>query len=229
MALGATSTGAATAAESKVVASEKRSYTLPSLPYDYDALEPHIDAQTMQLHHDKHHKGYVEGANDTLEKLTAMREEGNFESIKHVKRDLSFNLSGHILHSIFWQIMSPDSSQPSGDFADALERDFGSISAFKTEFSKAAANVEGSGWGLLVYDHLADRLLITQAEDHNDLAVQAATPLLVLDVWEHAYYLKYQNKRDEYIDAFWNVVDWEAVASRYDALAQCDLLGQEGC
>lgn len=223
--LGTMSTGAVTAAESTASASDQRTYTLPPLPYDYDALEPHIDAQIMRLHHDKHHQGYVKGANTALRQLAQMRQTGDFDDIKHIKRDLSFNLSGHILHSIFWQVMSPDGGgNPEGNFASALEQDFGSVSAFKKEFSKAAANVEDSGWGMLVYDHLADRLLVIQAEDHNDLAVQGATPLLVLDVWEHAYYLQYQTKREKYINAFWNVVDWDAIADRYAALTQCNLL-----
>lgn len=205
-------------------------YSLPSLSYDYDALEPSIDAQIMKLHHDKHHQGYVDGANAALENLMKMRESGSFEDIKHVKRDLSFNLSGHILHSIFWEVMSPDGGgTPAGDLATALKRDFGSISAFKREFSAAAKNVEGSGWGMLVYDHLADQLIVIQAEDHNDLAVQAATPLLVLDVWEHAYYLQYQTERGKYVDAFWDVVDWDEVNSRYEAVEKCDILDGGSC
>ncbi|MFC7155924.1 superoxide dismutase [Halomarina halobia] len=195
-------------------------YSLPPLPYDYDALEPHIDARIMRLHHDEHHKGYVEGANAALDELAAMRESGEFDRIKAVKRDLSFNLSGHLLHSVFWRIMSPDGGgDPGGDLASALRRDFGSVEGFKREFAAAATGVEGSGWGLLVYDHLAGRLLVTQAEAHNDLAVQGATPLLVLDVWEHAYYLQYENDRTAYVDAFWNVVDWSAVDAVYRAAA----------
>ncbi|RBI58732.1 superoxide dismutase [halophilic archaeon] len=205
-------------------------YSLPPLSYDYDALEPSIDAQIMKLHHDKHHQGYVEGANAALQKLMKMRDNGDFEDIKHIKRDLSFNLSGHILHSIFWEVMSPDGGgTPDGDLANAIQRDFGSISAFKREFSAAAENVEDSGWGMLVYDHLADQLLVTQAEDHNDLAVQAATPLLVLDVWEHAYYLQYQTERGKYVDAFWDIVDWNEVNARYKTVKQCDILEENSC
>ncbi len=194
-------------------------YTLPSLPYDYDALEPAIDEQIMRLHHDKHHQGYVDGANEALDKLADMRQKDEFDNIKSVKRDLSFNLSGHVLHSIFWTSMSPDGGgSPSGTLADALQEDFGSVDGAIAEFCAAAKKVESSGWGLLVYDHLADRLLVTQAEAHNDLAVQGATPLLVLDVWEHAYYLQYTNDRGAYVDAFFDVVDWETVRSRYEAV-----------
>jgi Fe-Mn family superoxide dismutase len=205
-------------------------YELPPLPYDYDALEPAIDEQIMRLHHDEHHQGYVKGANKALRQLAKMRAQGNFEDIKHLKRDLSYNLSGHILHSIFWQNMSPTGGgQPSGALADAIKRDFGSGEAMRQGFSAAATNVADSGWGMLVYDHLADQLLVTQAENHNDLAIQGATPLLVVDVWEHAYYLQYTNNRGEYITNWWNVVNWEDVAARYAAVTDCDLLGQTPC
>ncbi len=205
-------------------------YELPPLPYGYDALEPHIDARIMELHHDQHHQGYVDGANEALSTLAEMRESGDFSRIKHVKRDLSFNLSGHVLHSVFWKNMSPDGGgDPSGRLAEAIRRDFGSLSAFREEFAAAAENVEGSGWGMLVHDHLADRLLVTQAEDHNDLAVQGATPLLVLDVWEHAYYLQYENGRSEYVDAWWNVVNWDDVAARHEAARTCEILDGDGC
>ena len=193
-------------------------YKLPPLPYDYDALEPSIDAEIMRLHHDEHHQGYVDGANAALDTLEEMREEGEFSDIKSVKRDLSFNLSGHVLHTVFWENMTPDGGgDPPSDFAEVLTTHFGSVATFKEEFSAAAENVEGSGWGLLVYDHLADMPLVTQAEDHNDLAIQGSTPLLVLDVWEHAYYLQYKNNRDEYVENWWDVVNWNDIARRYEA------------
>nr|WP_199174769.1 superoxide dismutase [Halegenticoccus soli] len=204
-------------------------YELPPLPYDYDALEPHIEARIMELHHDKHHQGYVDGANDALETLAEMRESGDFGDVKAVKRDLSFNLSGHVLHSTFWENMSPDGGgEPGGELADAIEDDFGSLDAFESDFSAAAKNVEGSGWGMLVYDHLSDGLLVIQAEKHNDLAVQGSTPLLVLDVWEHAYYLQYENDRGAYVDSFWNVVDWDDVAARYRAAEEAALMDEGG-
>jgi Fe-Mn family superoxide dismutase len=193
-------------------------YELPPLPYDYDALEPHIDARIMELHHDKHHQGYVDGANAALDRLSEMRESGDFGAIKSVKRDLSFNLSGHVNHSVFWENMSPDGGgEPSGELADAIASDFGSYDAMKADFAAAAGGVEGSGWGMLVHDSVADRLLVIQAENHNNRAVQGSTPLLVCDVWEHAYYLQYENDRGAYVDAFWNVVDWDDVAERYAA------------
>jgi len=192
-------------------------YELPELPYDYDALEPTIDERIMELHHDKHHQGYVDGANAALEKLENMRESGDFGDVKAVKRDLSFNLSGHVNHTVFWENMSPDGGgEPGGELADAIEEDFGSFEGFKDDFAAAAKGVEGSGWGLLVHDPVADQLMVIQAENHNNRAVQGSTPLLVLDVWEHAYYLQYENNRGEYVDNFWDVVDWDDVAERYD-------------
>ncbi|EMA56491.1 superoxide dismutase [Halococcus thailandensis JCM 13552] len=155
-----------------------------------------------------------------------MRNNNDFSEIKHVKRDLSFNLSGHVLHTTFWENMSPDGGgKPSGYLAKAINKYFGSFENFKAEFNAAAKNVEGSGWGLLVYDHLADMPLVTQAEDHNDLAVQGATPLLVLDVWEHAYYLQYKNNRGKYVTNWWNVVDWDDVTQRYEAAQYAELSG----
>jgi len=192
-------------------------YELPELPYDYDALEPTIDERIMELHHDKHHQGYVNGANAALENLAEMRESGDFGDVKAVKRSLSFNLSGHVNHSVFWENMSPDGGgEPGGDLADAIESDFGSFDGFKQDFAAAAKGVEGSGWGMLVHDPVADQLMVIQAENHNNRAVQGSTPLLVLDVWEHAYYLQYENNRGEYVDNFWDVVDWDDVAERYD-------------
>jgi Fe-Mn family superoxide dismutase len=192
-------------------------YALPPLPYDYDALEPSIDAEIMRLHHDEHHQGYVDGANAALDELEEMREQREFSDIKSVKRDLSFNLSGHVLHTLFWENMGPDGGgDPPADLAEVLTTHFGSVATFKAEFSAAATNVEDSGWGLLVYDHLADMPIVIQAEDHNDLAIQGSTPLLALDVWEHAYYLQYKNDRGEYVENWWDVVNWEDVARRYE-------------
>lgn len=223
--IGATDALAATSDSSNMT----DTYKLPDLPYAYDALEPHINEQIMRLHHDEHHQGYVDGANTALGRLAEMRKQNEFDKIKPVKRNLSFNLSGHILHSLFWQSMSPSGGgKPSGALADALADDFGSVDSAMQEFSAAAKNVEDSGWGMLVYDHLAEQLLVTQAEDHNDLAVQGATPLLVLDVWEHAYYLQYTNNRGDYVDAFWNVVNWDTVASRYETVKSSEIF-EETC
>ena len=191
-------------------------YELPDLPYDYDALEPHIDQRIMELHHDKHHQGYVNGANSALEQLQEMRQSGDFSDVKGVKRNLAFNLSGHVNHSVFWQNMSPDGGgEPDGDLADAIDEQFGGFEGLKQDFSEAASGVEGSGWGMLVYDHLGEQPMVVAAENHQNQQTQGSTPLLVLDVWEHAYYLQYENNRGDYVDAFWNVVNWDDVADRY--------------
>src|SRR6056297_1498038 len=200
-------------------------YELPDLPYDYDALEPTIDQRIMELHHDKHHQGYVDGANAALDLLKEMRESGDMSKVKAVKRDLSFNLSGHVNHTVFWENMSPDGGgEPTGDLADAIDRDFGSFDQFKSEFAATAKGVEGSGWGMLVHDQVADQLVVIQAENHNNLAVQGSTPLLVCDVWEHAYYLQYENNRGEYVDNFWDVVNWDDVEARFQQAKQADAI-----
>ena len=193
------------------------SYELPDLPYDYDALEPVIDERIMELHHSVHHQSYVDGANDALDELAAMRDSGDFEGIKHVKRDLSFNLSGHVNHSIFWENMDPEGGgEPDGTLGDAISDDFGSFDSFRSEFSEAADAVESNGWAWLFYEPVADQLIVGQIESQNGLAHQGTTPLLGLDVWEHAYYLQYENERGEYVESWWDVVDWDDVSARYD-------------
>jgi Fe-Mn family superoxide dismutase len=191
-------------------------YELPPLTYDYNALEPHIDEQTMKLHHDIHHKSYVDGLNKAESKLAEARKSGDFALAKHWSRELAFHGSGHFMHSIFWTNMGPKGGgEPSGALADQIKKDFGSFDAFKKQFSAASAQVEGSGWGLLCWEPIGGRLQILQAEKHQDLTQQGVTPLLVIDVWEHAYYLKYQNKRPAYVEAWWNVVNWDDVSKRF--------------
>ncbi|WP_323171817.1 superoxide dismutase [Natrialba sp. PRR66] len=212
-------------------ASGRPDYRLPELPYAYDALEPHIDARIMELHHDKHHQSYVDSANAAVEELEEMRANEDFEGIRSTKRDLSFNLSGHVNHTVFWASMSPDGGgTPDGALATAIENQFGSFEAFQAEFTAAATAVEGAGWAMLFYEPLADALVIGQVEDQNELAHQGATPLLPLDVWEHAYYLQYENDREAYVDAWWNVVDWTAVGQRYEILTElrCGLNQETG-
>ena len=197
-------------------------YTLPPLPYGYADLEPHIDAQTMKLHHDVHHAGYVRGANAAIAELQDARRIGG-DQIKRVRAltdKLSFNLSGHLLHTVFWTNMANEGGgEPAADsdIAGMIQRDFGSFGAFAGHFQAAAQQVQGSGWGLLVFEPNARRLVILQAEKHQNLAAWGAVPLLVLDVWEHAYYLRYQNKRSSYVKAFMNVVNWPDVDTRLRA------------
>jgi Fe-Mn family superoxide dismutase len=192
-------------------------YALPDLPYKYNALEPYISEEIMKLHHDKHHLAYVNGANSALEKLDKARKEGwAAYDVKAIERDLSFNASGHVLHSIFWPNMKPSGGgKPGGSVADKINADFGSFDALKAQLSAAAKAVEGSGWGLLVYDKLSDQLMTIQAEKHNNIAIQGSVSLLTCDVWEHAYYLQYKNDRGSYVDNWWNVVNWDDVEARF--------------
>jgi len=194
-------------------------HQLPPLPYDYDALEPHIDAQTMRLHHDLHHKAYVDGLNKAEEMLAAARQSGDHGLTKHWEREIAFHGSGHLLHTIFWPNLAPagkgGGGEPSGALASKLTADFGSFTAFREQFTAASAQVEGSGWGILAYRPQDAKLVILTAEKHQNLTQWGVVPLLVLDVWEHAYYLRYQNKRPEYIKNFFEVINWSDVAERY--------------
>lgn len=194
-------------------------FLLPPLDYPYEALEPHIDAATMHLHHDLHHKGYVDGLNKALKKLEEARTAGDFALVKHWSRELSFHGSGHYLHMLFWKNMAPKAGgEPTGPLAAQIQKDFGSYTAFVSHFSAAANAVEGSGWAILGLHAVGKRLRIEMLEKHQNLSVQGILPLLVLDVWEHAYYLKYQNRRAEYTKAFWNVVNWRDVEARFAAM-----------
>ncbi|KAA8997154.1 DUF2935 domain-containing protein [Paenibacillus spiritus] len=196
-------------------------HTLPPLPYAYNALEPHIDEKTMRIHHDIHHQSYVDGLNKAEKKLANARRSGDFELVKHWERELAFNGAGHYLHTIFWDEMSPKGGgQPTGPLLQAIERDFGSYDAFKKQFSQAAEKVEGSGWAILVWSPRSRRLEILTAEKHQNLSQWDAVPLLALDVWEHAYYLKHQNKRADYIKDWWNVVNWPYVSERFEAASR---------
>ena len=191
-------------------------HRLPPLPYPYDALEPYIDEETMRLHHDKHHKSYVDGLNQAELELEKARRSGNFSLIKHWERELAFHGSGHYLHTLFWSIMSPrGGGEPEKDLRQAIIESFGSFPAFKRQFSEAAKNVEGGGWALLVWSPRTRRLEILTAEKHQNLTQWDVIPLLVLDVWEHAYYLKYKNERGRYVDNWWHVVNWPEVELRY--------------
>lgn len=193
-------------------------FVLPPLPYAYEALEPHIDAQTMRLHHDIHHLAYVNGANKALESLKAIAAgTGDAALAKHWARELAFHGSGHSLHVLFWNNMKPGGSEPAGPVADALKASFGSTEAFLKLFTAVSGSVEASGWGILGYEPLSRSLICFQAEKHHDLTVHGVVPLLAIDVWEHAYYLKYQNKRADYVQAFLKVVNWDDVNARYVA------------
>ncbi len=190
-----------------------RQYVLPPLPYDYDDLEPHIDAQTMRLHHDLHHAGYVRGVNNALQKLAEIRQGTRDASeVKRWARELAFHGSGHLLHVLFWNVMSPTGGgKPDGLIAEHIDRNFGSFKQFSDLFQAAATNVEGNGWGILAYEPVSGQLMVMQAENHQNLTIWGVVPVLVIDVWEHAYYLKYQNRRKDYVSAFMNVINWDMI------------------
>ncbi len=195
----------------------RKMHELPPLPYAYDALEPYYDAETVRLHHDKHHAAYVAGLNAAEEKLAAARESGDFAAIQALERQLAFHGSGHLLHTIFWENMGPNAGgEPTGALAEQITKDFGSFEAFKKQFSSAAAAVEGSGWTVLGYSSDLGKLYIVNIENHQKQTIMGLTPLLVCDVWEHAYYLKYKNARAEWIAAWWNIVNWKDPERRFE-------------
>jgi len=199
-------------------------YRLPELPYDYAALEPHISGRIMELHHDKHHAAYVEGANKTLEQLDEARDKADFTRLAALERALAFNVSGHILHSLFWQNMTPKGGgKPEGELAEALKRDFGGFEPFKKQLGQAAATIMGSGWGALVWEPLGGRLVPSQIYDHQSNQIQGGIPVLVIDAWEHAFYLQYENRKAEFFEAVWKVWNWKDVAQRFNAARRVDV------
>ena len=190
-------------------------YSLPELDYDYSALEPHISAQIMELHHSKHHNAYVTGANTALEKLAEAREKGEFGAINKLEKDLAFHVGGHVNHSVFWKNMSPDGGgQPEGEVAAAIDEFFGSFDGFKKQFNEVANGIQGSGWSMLVWDTLGQRLNINQLFDQQGNLPVGQLPILQLDMWEHAFYLQYKNVKGDYVNAWWNVVNWANVSER---------------
>jgi len=202
-------------------------YVLPDLGYDYSALEPHYSARMLELHHDKHHKAYVDGVNATLEKLSGARAADDLTAIVGLEKALAFNLSGHVLHTVLWKNLSPDGGdRPTGELAVAIDEHFGSFDAFRKQLSTSAASVQGSGWGALTWEPLGERLFIEQIYDHQGNVGQGGVPLLVIDAWEHAYYLQYENRRADYIDAIWNVIDWSDVATRFAAACRLVVTSQ---
>ena len=196
-----------------------KKYVLPELPYAYDALEPHISAEVMELHHSKHHQNYVNGANAALEKLEAARKDGSIAAVvTALSKDLAFNLGGHTNHSLFWENLSPNGGgKPAGALAAAIDADFGSFEEFQKHFAAAALGLQGSGWAVLAYDKIGERLVIEQMTDQQGNLSIDLVPLLLLDMWEHAFYLQYKNVKADYVAAVWNVFNWDEVAARYAA------------
>jgi Fe-Mn family superoxide dismutase len=192
-------------------------YTLPDLPYDYAALEPSISGRIMELHHSKHHQAYVTGANTALTQLAEARESGNLANVNKLEKDLAFNLGGHVNHSVFWTNLSPEGGdKPTGELAAAIDDQFGSFDAFQAHFTATALGVQGSGWSVLAWDSIGARLIVLQFFDQQANLPAGVVPLLMLDVWEHAYYLDYQNVRADYVKAFWNIANWANVQQRFE-------------
>lgn len=199
-------------------------YILPDLDYDFGALEPHISGQIMELHHGKHHKTYVEKANETLDRLEEARRKEDFSRLASFEKALAFNLSGHILHSIFWKNLMPrGGGTPTGDLARLIARDFGSFDAFKAQLTEVAFTIMGSGWATLVWEPIAQRLLTCQIYDHQSNLSQGGIALLVIDAWEHAYYLQYKNQKAAFFEAVWRLWNWKDVAERLDAARKVDM------
>ena len=200
-------------------------YTLPDLPYDYSALEPHYSAEVLELHHDKHHAAYVKGANETLEKLEAARAKDDFATIVGLQKAMAFHVSGHVLHSLFWKNLSPNGGgKPEGELQSAIEQFFGDFDAFKAQLAAATTTVQGSGWGALAWEPTGQRLIVEQVYDHQGNIGNGSEPLLVFDAWEHAYYLQYKNVKADYVDALWEIVNWQDVAERFARVRKYTLL-----
>ncbi len=199
-------------------------FVLPELSYDYGALEPHISGKIMQLHHDKHHAAYVNGANTTLEKLHDARQKKDFGNIPLLEKQLAFHVSGHVMHSIFWQNLSPKGGgEPKGALLEQINKDFGDFASFKAQLTQATGTIMGSGWGALSWEPMSQRLITSQVYDHQSEAPQSAVHLMVIDAWEHAFYLQYENNKMKFFEAIWNIVNWDDVSQRYENAKKLDL------
>ena len=199
-------------------------YTLPALPYDFAALEPHLSAKILEVHHGKHHKAYVDGANKQLELLADAREKKDYSKIALLERALAFNVSGHLLHCLYWQNLSPKGGgEPTGTLAAAIQKDFGSFENFKAHLTEASMTTMGSGWGVLAWEPALKRLMVIQLHDHESLAAVGMVPLMALDAWEHAFYLQYGPAKADYFKAIWNVWNWADIQARFDKAQSVDL------
>jgi Fe-Mn family superoxide dismutase len=200
---------------------ESKFYVLPKLPYDYKDLAPYISEEQLRIHHSKHHQAYVNGANAILQKLDKARAEGSDVEIKSTLKELSFNIGGHLLHSLFWSNLAPagkGGGKPAGVFGDAIDKEFRGFDRFKKEFTQAAVSVEGSGWAALTLCMQTKRPIIMQIEKHNTNVYPAFRILMLLDVFEHAYYIDYKNDRAKFVDAFWNIINWDETNKRLQAI-----------
>jgi superoxide dismutase, Fe-Mn family len=199
-------------------------YKLPDLSYDFGALEPHISGKIMELHHGRHHKTYVDGANTTMDALAEARSKNDFSKIAALERALAFNVSGHVLHSLFWQNLTPKGGgEPDGGLGNQIKQDFGSFQSFRDQMVNSAATIMGSGWAALVWEPVAKRLVTTQLHDHQSETIQGGIPILVLDAWEHAFYLQYGPDKKKFFEAVWNLWNWPDVAGRLERVRNLDL------
>ncbi len=200
---------------------ERKLYTLPKLPYDFKDLEPYISEGQLNIHYTKHHQAYVNKANSLVQQLDESRMKGTEVDFKAIAKELSFNLGGHLLHSLFWENMAPAGEgkrQPTGPLSESIDRQYGGFDRFRKEFSQIASTAEGSAWAALSVCRETGRLTLFQIEKHNVNIAPAYSLILVLDVWEHAYYLDYRNERPKFIEAFWNIVDWDEVGRRFSEI-----------
>jgi Fe-Mn family superoxide dismutase len=192
-------------------------YVLPDLDYDYSALEPAISGEINELHHSKHHATYVKGANDTLEKIDAARDAGDFGSIVGLETTLAFNLAGHANHLVWWKILSPNGGgKPTGELAAAIDESFGSFDKFQAQYNAVATTIQGNGWAALSWDPIGQRLITQQLRDHHNNLILPTVPILMTDMWEHAFYLQYKNVKPDYAKALWNVYNWEEIGKRFE-------------
>jgi Fe-Mn family superoxide dismutase len=200
-------------------------YTLPDLPYKTSDLEPRITADALELHHGKHHAAYVDGANKALDDMARARESGDYSALNQLQKNLAFHLSGHILHSIFWRVMSPNGGgDPDGLLRGEIEKSFGDIDAMRDQLTQCALSIQGSGWASLAWEPLSQRLLVEQVHDHQGNIGNATVPILVLDMWEHAYYLQYRNEKAKWVQAFWEVVNWADAENRLQGVSGTNLM-----
>ena len=201
-------------------------YVLPDLPYDYGALAPHISGEIMELHHSKHHQTYVNGVNTAIEQLAEARDGNALGPVNLLEKNLAFNLAGHVNHSVFWPNMSPDGGdKPVGELAAAIDEFFGSWDGFRAQFTAVATGIQGSGWAILAWEALGRRLVVEQLYDHQGNLAAGSYPLLMLDMWEHAFYLQYRNVKADYVKAWWNVVNWADVTRRFETARNAVAIG----
>ncbi len=198
-------------------------YVLPKLPYDYDALQPHMSKEQLTIHHDKHHQAYVTGANNIFQKLDKARKENTDIDMKSTLKELSFNIGGHLLHSTYWTNLAPagkGGGKPGGTLADTIDKEYGNFDRFKKEFTQAATSVEGSGWAALTIDKQTKRPIIMQIEKHNTNIYPTFKILMLIDVFEHAYYIDYKNDRTKFVETYWNIVNWNEINKKLENITK---------